>query len=222
MIFISIFDTIFLVISMSKTTIFLIRHSEQLKIKNLLTNSENSQIANEKTILSVEGEKKAEALSKIQELSNLDSIWSSNYVRALSTAKYIALQNNLEIQISPNLNERKLGNLDSLSKLKYKFTHSFTTEQLLDENLKNKDGESRIEVNTRMTNFINTLLHLNNSSKIAVVSHGAAIKFLLMNWCSLNETFELVYKNKVLNIDSPSVIKLEFNKNSLLNLSQIY
>lgn len=222
MIFISIFDTIFLVISMSKTTIFLIRHSEQLKIKNLLTNSENSQIANEKTILSVEGEKKAEALSKIQELSNLDSIWSSNYVRALSTAKYIALQNNLEIQISPNLNERKLGNLDSLSKLKYKFTHSFTTEQLLDENLKNKDGESRIEVNTRMTNFINTLLHLNNGSKIAVVSHGAAIKFLLMNWCSLNETFELVYKNKVLNIDSPSVIKLEFNKNSLLNLSQIY
>lgn len=222
MIFISIFDTIFLVISMSKTTIFLIRHSEQLKIKNLLTNSENSQIANEKTILSVEGEKKAEELSNIEELSTLDSVWCSNYVRALSTAKYIALQNNLEIQISPNLNERKLGNLDSLSKLKYKFTHSFTTEQLLDENLKNKDGESRIEVNTRMTNFINTLLHLNNGSKIAVVSHGAAIKFLLMNWCSLNETFELVYKNKVLNIDSPSVIKLEFNKNSLLNLSQIY
>ena len=100
MIFISIFDTIFLVISISKTTIFLIRHSEQLKIKNLLTNSENSQIANEKTILSVEGEKKAEALSNIQELSNLDSIWSSTYVRALATAKYIAERNNLEIQIS--------------------------------------------------------------------------------------------------------------------------
>ena len=222
MIFISIFDTIFLVISMSKTTIFLIRHSEQLKIKNLLTNSENSQIANEKTILSVEGEKKAEALSNIQELSNLDSIWSSTYVRALATAKYIAERNNLEIQISTDLNERKIGNLDSLSKLKDKFTHTFTTEQLLDENLKNENGENRIEVNNRMTSFINSLLNSNEGSRIAVVSHGAAIKFLLMNWCSLNETFELFYQNEVLNIASPSVIKLEFNKDSLLNLSQLY
>lgn len=53
-----IFDTIFLVIIMDKITIFLIRHSEQLKINTLLNNSENSQIANEKIILSVEGEKR--------------------------------------------------------------------------------------------------------------------------------------------------------------------
>lgn len=217
-----IFDTIFLVIIMDKITIFLIRHSEQLKINTLLNNSENSQIANEKIILSVEGEKKAEALSKIKELSNLNSIWSSNYVRALATAKYIAERNNLSIQISTYLNERKIGNLDSLSKLRDKFTHTFTTEQLLDENLKNENGENRIEVNNRMTSFINSLLNSNEGSRIAVVSHGAAIKFLLMNWCSLNENFELFYKNKVLKIDSPSVIKLEFNKNSLLNLSQIY
>ena len=217
-----IFDTIFLVIIMDKITIFLIRHSEQLKINTLLNNSENSQIANEKIILSVEGEKKAEALSKIKELSNLNSIWSSNYVRALATAKYIAERNNLSIQISTDLNERKLGNLDSLVKLKNKYAYPFTTEQLLDENLKNENGENRIEVNNRMTSFINSLLNSNEGSRIAVVSHGAAIKFLLMNWCSLNENFELFYKNKVLKIDSPSVIKLEFNKNSLLNLSQIY
>ena len=85
-----IFDTIFLVIIMDKITIFLIRHSEQLKINTLLNNSENSQIANEKIILSVEGEKKAEALSKIKELSNLNSIWSSTYVRALATAKSVS------------------------------------------------------------------------------------------------------------------------------------
>lgn len=217
-----IFDTIFLVIIMDKITIFLIRHSEQLKINTLLNNSENSQIANEKIILSVEGEKKAEALSKIKELSNLNSIWSSTYVRALATAKYIAERNNLEIQISTYLNERKIGNLDSLSKLRDKFTHTFTTEQLLDENLKNEDGENRFEVNNRMTSFINTILNSNEGSRIAVVSHGAAIKFLLMNWCSLNQNFDLVYKDTILKIDSPSVIKLKFNKDSLLNLSQLY
>mgnify|MGYP001154798301 CR=1 FL=1 len=202
---------------MEKTTIFLIRHSEQLKIKSLLNSSENSQIANEKIILSVKGEKKAEELSNIAELSNLDSVWCSNYVRALATAKYIAERNNLEVQISTDLNERKLGNLDSLSKLSDKYTHPFTTEQLLDEKVKNEDGENRIEVNTRMTNFINNLL-----TEIAIVSHGAAIKFLLMNWCLLNQNFDLVYKDTILKIDSPSVIKLEFNKDSLINLSQLY
>lgn len=207
---------------MGKTTIFLIRHSEQLKIKSLLNSSENSQIANEKIILSVKGEKKAEELSNIAELSNLDSVWCSNYVRTLATAKYIAERNNLEVQISTDLNERKLGNLDSLSKLRDKNTHPFTTEQLLDENLKNEDGENRFEVNNRMTSFINTILNSNEGSRIAVVSHGAAIKFLLMNWCSLNQSFDLVYKDTILKIDSPSVIKLEFNKDSLLNLSQLY
>jgi len=207
---------------MGKTTIFLIRHSEQLKIKSLLNSSENSQIANEKIILSVKGEKKAEELSNIAELSNLDSVWCSNYVRTLATAKYIAERNNLEVQISTDLNERKLGNLDSLSKLRDKNTHPFTAEQLLDENLKNEDGENRFEVNNRMTSFINTILNSNEGSRIAVVSHGAAIKFLLMNWCSLNQNFDLVYKDTILKIDSPSVIKLEFNKDSLLNLSQLY
>ena len=109
-----------------------------------------------------------------------------------------------------------------LSTLKSNFTHSFSTEQLLDKNLKNKDGENRLEVNTRMTNFINNILTKYSRSKIAIVSHGAAIKFLLMNWCSLNKNFDLVYKNTILKIDSPSVIKLEFNKDSLLNLSQLY
>lgn len=207
---------------MEKTNIFLIRHSEQLKINSLLNSSENSQIANEKIILSVKGEKKAEKLSNISELFNLDAVWCSNYVRALATAKYIAERNNLEIQISTALNERKLGNLDSLAKLKDKYTYSFTTEQLLDENLKNEDGENRFEVNNRMTAFINNLLAKYSGSKIAIVSHGAAIKFLLMNWCSLDQNFDLVYNDTILNIDSPSVIKLEFNKDALLNLSQLY
>ena len=43
-----------------------------------------------------------------------------------------------------------------------------------------------------------------------------------MNWCSLNQNFDLVYNDTILKIDSPSVIELEFNKDSLLNLSQLY
>lgn len=87
------------------TYIYLIRHSEQLRLKN---DEEESQIANEKIILSVEGEKKAEEISNLSELQNIDVLWSSNYVRALSTAKYISLENNIQINIDKNFNERKL------------------------------------------------------------------------------------------------------------------
>ena len=87
------------------TDIYLIRHSEQLRLKN---DEDESQIANEKIILSVDGEKKAEEISKLDELKNIDTLYSSNYVRAIATAKYIALENNIEINIDKNFNERKL------------------------------------------------------------------------------------------------------------------
>ena len=90
------------------TQVYLIRHSEQLKIENKIVKNEESQISNEKIILSVEGEKKAQEISKLKELSNIDILWSSNYVRAIATAKYIAKQNHIEINIDENFNERKL------------------------------------------------------------------------------------------------------------------
>lgn len=98
------------------TYIYLIRHSEQLKTK--IDIQEDSQIANEKIILSVEGEKKAEQISKLEELKNIYELWSSSYVRAISTAKYIAKENNLEINIDKNLGERKLRRYKKVKRIR--------------------------------------------------------------------------------------------------------
>lgn len=89
------------------TYIYLIRHSEQLRIKNKV-NKEDSQMANEKIVLSVEGEKRAKEISQLPDLNNLDVLWCSNYARAITTAKYISDSNNIEINIDEDLNERKL------------------------------------------------------------------------------------------------------------------
>ena len=70
--------------------------------------SEDEQIKNEKIILSIEGERKAKELSEREELKNIDVLYSSNYVRAIATAKYIANKNNLNINIDERLGERKL------------------------------------------------------------------------------------------------------------------
>ena len=88
--------------------IFLIRHSEQLKLKGIQNLKETAQINNEKIILSVNGENKAKLISNLKELQNIDKLWSSNYVRAISTAKYLAENNNIDINVDERLNERKL------------------------------------------------------------------------------------------------------------------
>lgn len=93
------------------TTIYLIRHSKQLKDYGTILTNESQQEQNEKIILSVEGEAETKNLSKNKELEDVSEVWSSSYVRAISTAKYIAERNSLKINIDSSLNERRLRKL---------------------------------------------------------------------------------------------------------------
>ena len=203
------------------TIIYLIRHSQQLRDTGIMKIDENDQITNEKIILSVEGEEKAKELSKLNELQNIDVIWSSNYVRAKQTAKYFAYKNNVSINIDSNFDERKLGRLVDLKKLMEKCEHSFTKEQLINNQLKNSDGESMQEVKKRMTYAIENILKTSEGKRIIIVSHGAAMKYYLMNYCQLNNEIELTYNNKILDFSSPSIIKLTFDRDKLVDIKNI-
>ena len=203
------------------TIIYLIRHSCTLKNNGIFNVQESEQITNEKIILSVEGEEQAKRISELDELEHIDGIWSSSYVRALETAKYIAYKNKLYINIDSSFNERKIGSLDDLKKLGVGRKYSFTEEQLVDNTLKNKFGENMEEVKTRMTTSINKLLCDYENKKLAIVSHGAAIKFYLMNFCNLNNNRQLVFNGNVLDFPSPCIIKLIFNKNELIDIKNI-
>lgn len=113
------------------------------------------------------------------------------------------------------------GNLETLEELGKSKQNPFTIEQLLDGNLKNIDGESRIEVTTRMEKAFNRVLTENLGKNIAIVSHGASIKFLLMKWCNLNNNNQLEYNGKAINLNSPGVLKLVFDDTKLIDLTQI-
>ena len=207
---------------MRDTIIYLIRHAETVQENGIRNSTENPQMINEKEILSVYGEKQSQKLSENIELSHIDSIWSSSYTRAKATAKYIASKNNLPINIDSSLNERKLGNLKELGEfMKDKKTRDPSQEQLLDRNFKTSDGESAEDTRQRMTKFFDKILQEYNGKKIAVVSHGGSIKFFLLNWCEVNDDVKLVYKNTVLDITSPCLLKLTFRKNELVDIEQI-
>ena len=113
------------------------------------------------------------------------------------------------------------GDLKSLEELGKIKKESFTIEQLLDETLKNKDGESREEVANRVKMALKHILKENSEKNIAIVSHGAAIKFLLMNWCNLNKNNQIEFKDKIITLNSPGVLKLIFDDMDLKELFQI-
>ena len=207
---------------MENTIIYLIRHADTVKENGIRNTNEDNQAINEKEILSVDGEEQSRKLSEYKELKSIDVIWSSSYTRAKQTAKYIAYNNNLSINIDSKLNERKLGNLNELSIfMKDKKTRDPSQEQLLDRKFKTSDGESCDDTNIRMTEFLNRILKEYKEKRIAVISHGGSIKFLLLNWCKVNQDIKLVYENKVLDISSPCLLKLTFKGSQLLNLEQL-
>lgn len=204
------------------TIVYFIRHADTIDEKGIRNTKETSQMINEKEILSIKGEEDSKRLSKNEELKNIDTIWCSSYVRAKQTAKYIAVENNLQINLDDRLNERKLGNLEEIAIfMKDKKTRDPSQEQLLYPKFKTSDGESAEDTNKRMTEFLKECLNENKDKKIAIVSHGGSIKFLLLNWCKVNENMKLEYKDKELNVTSPSLLKLTFKDEELMNIEQI-
>ena len=207
---------------MEDTIIYLIRHAETVDENGIRNTSEDSQMINEKEILSVQGEEQSKKLSENIELQNLDVIWSSNYTRAKSTAKYIAHKNNLQYNLDERLRERKLGNIEDLSKfMDNKETRDPSREQLAFPEFKTRDGESANDTNKRMNEFISEILKKYNEKRIAVISHGGTIKFYLLSYCKVNKRLNLEYKRKELAINSPCLLKMTFRKNELVNLEQI-
>ena len=203
------------------TTIYLVKHADELKENGIKNTNDTTQLMNEKYILSVKGEEQSRKLSENPELNNIDILWSSSYTRAKATAKYIAYRNNIEINIDASLNERKLGNLEDLSKWMENKTIGVVQAYLQDKKWKAREGESCEEATKRVTVFLEKILKENIGKRIVLVSHGALISFLLTNWCELNEELKLVFKNKVIEIKEPSITKITFDNQKLLNIESI-
>ena len=204
------------------TIVYLVRHSKPLKVNNSYT-QDSLQIQNEKKILSSEGEALAEKHFSKEIFSNIDSVYSSNYIRAISTAKYVAEKNDIEINIIDDLGERKFG-INTWDEL----PNNFERKQLLDEDYKIAGGESQKEVRNRMKSAIMQILNENQEKKIVIISHGTAISFLLKEWCDIKFVEEKLQYNfngkNIFNgyLNYCETFKLEFdNNNNLISIKNI-
>ena len=164
-------------------------------------------------ILSSVGEKRAEGLCNIEELDNVDRIFTSNSVRAIATAKYLAEKNNIKVELDKRIDERIFG-VETLNDL----PKNFNKLSFDNKDFKMDNGESFNEVDSRFINFINDLLE-QDSNKNVLVIHGLILLSYLETICDFSfdgTIFDIKYKNKVIingNPKSPSVYKTTYNDN---------
>lgn len=208
------------------TIVYISRHSQPFrKFLGAYKVNEIEQIRNEKNLLSVDGEKYAEQMSNLPELLKVEILYSSHYVRAMSTAKYIAEKNNIILNVDERLGERRFG-VNNMSEL----PSTFFEDQFRNWDYKLTNGESVNEVSKRMNEALSEILDVNRDKKIAIISHGTAISAMLKKWCNikLNEETKLVeiYFNNELVFDGnwkcPELFKLEFDdNNNLISIKNI-
>ena len=206
------------------TVLYLIRHSVRLSLDDIesYNTKQNKLILNEKIVLSVDGEKRADILSNKDELKGIDVVYTSNCVRTLQTAKYLMEKQNLKANVDDRLDERRTGKPNFLE-----FPDWFE-RQYLDENFKTEGGESQKEVRKRLDEVINEIITKHKDKRIAVFSHGYAITFYLLKYCKLisikNGKLKYEFNGKIIfdkKINAPEVFKLTFDNDKLIEIKLI-
>ncbi|MBR3524045.1 MAG: histidine phosphatase family protein [Bacilli bacterium] len=205
------------------TTVYLIRHS--VRMKNNLIESYNTHqdktIQNEKVILSVLGERRAEILANEEELQNIDVVYTSSSVRTLETAKYLIEKQNLKVNIDERLNERVAGIPNENEVVDWK-------KQYEDPTYKTTNGESQLDVRKRFEESFNEIIKNNKDKRIAIFSHGYAITFFLLKYCKLlpfkDDKLNYEYNGKILfnkTINAPEVFKMIIDGDNVIDIELI-
>lgn len=207
-----------------ETVVYLIRHSEVTPKSNLkmISNTDSNQIQNEKAFLSVSGEKRAELLSKHPELQNIDAVYSSSYVRALETAKYIALENNTIINVDDRLNERKIGQMGDME------WKEFSRLQMKDFDFKLSGGESLNQTKKRIVDAMKNILMFETGNRVAVIGHSTALTCLMSAWCEIGHNYDdeiiLSYGDETIvdgHFSAPMVFKVVFDGMNVISLEYL-
>ena len=123
--------------------------------------------------------------------------------------------------------ERKIGT-NSIDE----YPKDFELKQYFDNSYKLPKGESKTEVTDRMYKNILSVINLYKGKRVAIVSHGTAISFLLSKWCDVNPVnidgnkfdIDIKYKDKEIftgKIGAPEVFRLTFNDEELVDIENI-
>ncbi len=203
------------------TTVYLVNNGYTLNNLNFSSN-ESLSSRREKRILSIEGEEASKSLASSNIFNDVNRIYASNYVMALETAKYLASNLELDINIKDELGEREIGFLGD------KKIRMVQEMQENDFNYKLNGGESLNDVKRRALKFLKEVLVTDKDLKIVMFTHNVLITSLLSTYCeigfNLDNRLILNYHDEAI-IDGSwegiKVFALTFDNEELLDIKRV-
>ncbi len=166
------------------TKIYFIINQLFLKENMLYKKELSEEEKKEKTLLSRKGEQMASKLAKAEKLNEVSAIYSSNYLSAMESARFLSEEKHLGICVDERLKERKVGILGNNNERFLKETQEH------DFDYKLHNGESLNMVQTRMKECLKEILRKHENETIAIFTHDFAVKSLLCLWCDIGYNLE--------------------------------
>jgi len=155
--------------------LFLVRHG------NTKLNSAGRYWGRTDVELSADGTRQAEQLRDRLAAQKIDIAYTSNLQRASATAKIIATNHQVDIVTCPELREINFGKIEGLtfkevSQLYPEVAEAWSKWSLT---LKYPDGESIVELNNRVSKFLERLEKHTPEETVLIVAHSAPLRLLI-------------------------------------------
>lgn len=158
------------------TRLYLIRHGQsEWNILNKIQGQTN-------TFLTDLGKQQALCIANKLVKENIDIIYTSDLARAQDTARTISQKIDKPLMISESIREIKFGPWEGLNtsqmQERYREEHLIWTKE--PERLKVDGIETLEELKTRALGWVEEIIKENEGKNIAIVSHGATLKVLIL------------------------------------------
>jgi broad specificity phosphatase PhoE len=179
--------------------IYLIRHGRQ-----------NSSLCNVNVELAKEGHRQAELLGKRLVSFQIDSLYSSDLIRAVQTAEIVNQFIHQQHIIRDNIREISFGDMEGKS-VEYISQHykDFKTEQMrLLHDVPYPGGECGMDVYNRAIVTIDEIIH-SDKENIAVVTHGGVIRALLAGLLGMEMCKRFLFG---ISLENTSITQLIYEK----------
>jgi 2,3-bisphosphoglycerate-dependent phosphoglycerate mutase len=162
-------------IFMITTKITIIRHGEtEWNVSMRLQGNQNSE-------LTLRGKKQVELVAKALSRRDFNVLISSDQGRAVNTAEIINKYHNLKMILNKNLRERNFGIMEGLTReeiaIKFPDVHDGYIKRKSEYQI--PDGESLVQLYTRVTCELNNINKQYEGSKILIVTHGGVLDCLM-------------------------------------------
>ncbi len=184
------------------TKLYLIRHTEaEGNLYRLAQGHYNGKVT-------VRGAKQIAALAERFKDIHIDTVYASDLERAKETAKGLAVPRDLDLNIDPDLREINMGVWEGMpwGEIAHRWPEGMETFSVDPQNWVCEGSEPYEQVKERMLRALGKIVRENDGKTVAVVSHGMAIKIVLMHFLGIDPAS----KDAMLHGDNTSVSYIEF------------